>query len=150
MQQVTTSNSHFDQQLQTIIKSSERSRKPLDQDQLHFTSKDGKSAGTQSLGDRMRKFKDVVAAEKKKIDDLGKQWGEINQNITELALEVVGPEGIADLLSHVRGELPGYAVPQDKAFDEEVQGQTKHFQSEITKANETMILQTETCEEVWY
>lgn len=98
----------------------------------------------------MRKFKDVVAAEKQKIDELGKKWAEINQSIAELALEVVGPEGIADLLSHVHGGLPGYTIPQDKAFDEEVQGITKCFKSEITKATETMILQTETCEEVWY
>lgn len=148
VQQVNTSNTHFEQETQTINKSSEGVRKPLEQDQLRFVGKDGKSAGTQRLGDRMKKFKDVVAAEKKKINDLAKQWAEINQSMTRLALEVVGPEGIDDLISHLNGELPGYAIPQDNSFEEEVQSKTNRFKSEITKANETMILQTETYEEV--
>ena len=148
MQQVTTVNSHFEKEAQAITKSSEGIRKPLDQDQLHFIGKDGKPAGTQSLGDRMKEFKDVVAEEKKKIDDLAKQWAEINQSIIGLALEVVGPEGISNLLSHLNGELPDYAIPQDKSFEDEVQSTTNRFKSEIKKANDIMILQTETYEEV--
>lgn len=150
MQQVTTLNTHFEQEAQAIAKSGEAFQKPLDQDQLHFVGKNEKSAGTQSLGDRMQKFKDVVAEEKKKINNLAKQWAEINQSIIELALEVVGPEGIGDLSRHMNGELPDYVIPEDKPFEEEIQSKINHFKSEITKANEAMIFQMETYEEVQF
>lgn len=148
MQQVTALDTQFEKEAQAIAKSGEGLSKPLDQELLHFIGKDGKSAGTHSLGDRMRKFKDVVAEEKKKINDLAKQLTEIDQSIIKLATEVVGPEGIGDLLRHMAGELPDYAISQDKSFEEEVQNKTNHLMSDITKANDTMILQMETCEEV--
>lgn len=148
MQQVTTLNTHFEKEAQAIAKSGEEVRKPLDQEQLQFISKDGKAAGVQSLGDRMKIFKDIVTEEKKKINDLTKQWTDINQSILELAAEVVGPEGICDLSKHMNGELPDYAIPPDKTFEEEVENKTNQFTSEITKVNDTMILQIETYEEV--
>ena len=148
MQQVTTLNTHFEKEAQGIAKSGEEISKPLDEELLHFIGKDGKSAGIQSLGDRMKKFKDIVAEEKKKINSLAKQLTEINQSIIELAMEVVGPEGIGDLSRHMAGELPNYAIPQDKSVEEEVQIKTNHFMSQITKVNDVMILQTETYEEV--
>lgn len=148
MQQVTTLNTHFEKEAQAIAKSGKDVRKPFDQEQLHFIGKQGKSAGAQSLGDRMKKFKDVVSQEKKKVDDLAKQWTGINQSIIELAMEVIGPEGIGDLSRHMDGEFPDYAVPRDKTFEEEVQNKTNHFMSEIAKVNDTMLLQTETIEEV--
>lgn len=97
----------------------------------------------------MKKFRDFVAVEKKKINDLGKEWAEINQSIMSLALEMVGPEGFGDLSSHLNGELPDYAVPRDKAFEEEAERKVDGFKSEIANVNDTMIHQMETYEEVW-
>ena len=148
MQQVTALNTHFEKEAQAIAKSGEELRKPLDQEQLHFIGKDGKAAGVQSLGDRMKIFKDIVTEEKKKINDLAKQWTDINRSIIELATEVVGSEGIGDLSKHMNGELPDYAIPVDKTFEEEVENKTNQFTSEITRVNDTMILQMETHEEV--
>jgi hypothetical protein len=148
VQQVTAGNNQFEEMVKMINKSSEGFRKPLDQDHLHFITKDGELAGTQSLGDRMRKFKDVVSVEKEKVNDLGRQWAEVNQSITDLALEVAGPEGTGDLLRHLSGRLPQYAVPPDKSFEEEVGIKNDHFKNELTRMNNTMMIQMEACEEV--
>jgi hypothetical protein len=148
--QLDTSNNHFEHKVQIVGKSSEGFQKPLDQDQLHFVFKDGKSAGAQSLGDRMKKFKDFVAAEKVKVNDLGRQWTEINQSIAELSLDFVGSEEIGDLLNHLSGGLPHYAVPPDQSFEKEMQDEKNRFHSEITKANNAAILEMETCDEVGF
>lgn len=147
-QQVTALNDHFGQNVQTIAKSSEGARKPLDQDQLHFVSKNGEMAGTHSIDDRMQRFKEIITTEKKKIDDLERQWADINQSIAQFAHEVLGPEGVGDGLSPM-SELLDYAVPAHKKFEEEVQSEKTRFSSKIMKANDTMILQTEACEKVW-
>ncbi len=131
-----------------INKSSERLRKPLDQDHLQFITKDGESPGTQSLGDRMRKFKDVVSSEKGKVNDLGRQWAEVNQSIIDLAVEVAGPEGTGDLLRHLSGQFPQYAIPPDKSFEEEVESKNDRFKNELTRINNTLMIQMEACEEV--
>lgn len=148
VQQVNTLNTGFEKEAQAIAKSGEEARKPLDEEQLYFIGKDGKSSDAQILDDLMKKFKDVVAEEKTKMNDLEKKWTDINRSIIELAMEVVGPEGIGDLSKHINGELPDYTIPQDKTFEDEVQTKINHFTSEITKVNDTMILQTEIYEEV--
>lgn len=89
-----------------------------------------------------------MATEKAKVDDLGRQWTEINRSIAGLALELVGPEEIDDLLHHLSGGLPHCAIQQDKSFEEEVQDKMNRFQSEMTKVNNAAILDMEACEEV--
>ena len=147
VQLVATSNDHFKERVRAIARSSEGPQKLHLEDQLRI-SKDGKSAGAYTLNDRMENLRKIVTAEKKRIDNLGRQWVNIHQSITGLALEVVGPEGLGDLLCHVRGELPGYAVPTDKSFEEEVQRDEKRLRDEITKANDSFIVQAETCDQV--
>lgn len=148
VQQVVALNTHFEKEAQAIAKSGEVVRKPLEQDQLHFLGKDGKSAGTQALGDRMKIFKDIVEAEKRTIRDLAKQWAEIDQNFIGLALEVLGPEEIGNLQRYCNRELSDYTIPRDKSFEEEVQSKIDQLKSEITKVNDTMMLLAETHEDV--
>lgn len=110
--------------------------KPLGQDKLQFKSNDGKLKSTQTLGDRLKKFKDLVAAEEKHLEALWKEWTEVHRSMTNLALEMLGP-------------TPDFVGPRRKAAAEEVEKERKKWEDEIAKMSEASLTSMMAGEEVW-
>lgn len=122
--------------------------KPLAQDKLHFKSNDGKFRSTQTLGDRMRQFENLVAAEEKQLEALWKEWTEVHQSITDLALEMLGSTRLEDALKGSTGKLPEFIGPRRKAVVEEVEKERKKWEGEIGKMGKTSVASMIASEEV--
>lgn len=122
--------------------------KPLGQDKLHFKSNDGKVKSTQTLGDRMRQFKNLVAAEEKQLEALWKEWAEVHQNITDLALEMLGSTRLEDVLNQPTSKLSDFVGPRQKAAAEVVEKERKEWEDEIAKMSEASVASMMAGEEV--
>lgn len=122
--------------------------KPLGQDKLHFKSNDGKLKSTQTLGDRMRQFKNLVAAEENQLEALWKEWTEVHQSITDLAQEMLGSTRLEDVLKQPTGKLPDFVGPRRKAAAEVFEKERKDWEDEIAKMSEASMASMMAGEEV--
>ena len=80
----------------TVI--TEELTRPLAQERLQFTGKDGKPSGIVLLGDRMKRLRKVAAREEKELIKLWEEWGEVQQSIMGLGKELLGSEAMDTLL----------------------------------------------------
>lgn len=119
--------------------SKEEMFKPLGQDKLQFKSNDGKLKSTQTLGDRLKKFKNLVAAEEKQLEALWKEWTDVHRSMTNLALEMLGPTRLEDAIKNPTGKLPDFVGPRGKAAAEEVEKERKKWEDEIAKMSEASL-----------
>ncbi|MCJ1470282.1 hypothetical protein MMC07_008927 [Pseudocyphellaria aurata] len=138
-QRLASSSGSFNETLQVFRGRKEEMFKPLGQDKLHFKSNDGKFKSTQTLGDRMRQFKNLVAAEEKQLEALWKEWAEVNQSIADLALEMPGSTRLEDVLNQSTGKLPDIVGPRRKATTEIVEQERKEWEDEITKMSKASV-----------
>lgn len=134
--------------LEAIKTRNEGFQAPLSRETLAFASEDGKLIYTTTLADRMQKFKEVVAAEEEKLEILGKQWAEVQQSITELALEVLGPNGLERLQKLHSQEVPDSVDTEQAAFAEEIRCKGKRWEKEAAHLNEHFLEQIKASEEV--
>lgn len=121
---------------------------PLSQDELHFKSNDGKLAGTQNLGDRMRQFKNLVAQEEKRLEALWEQWIDVQQNMENLALEALGPKGVESIAHQSTSKLPEYEGSFHKSIAEEIEKERKGWEDKIAKMSKASIAKMRADEEV--
>ena len=125
-------------------------QKSLGQDELEFVSNDGKLTGRQPLGDRIERFKQIIAEEEKTIEMLGKQWDEVNQQILSLASEVVGPNGTVNLLQGSLDGALGFISPQQNGITEELEKEKHHWETEMARVNKEALENLKASEEVWF
>ena len=121
---------------------------PPSQDELHFKSNDGRMAGTQNLGDRMRQFKSLVAQEEEQLEALWEQWTDIQQNIADLALEALGPEGVESITSQATSKRADYERSSRKSIIEEIEKERKGWEDKIAKMSKAWLAKMRAEEEV--
>ena len=148
IQRITSSNSHFVQTLQTIKSTNDEIQKSLREDKLHFISNDGKSAGIQVLGDRMKRFQKVIATEEKELEVLRKQWADVQQKSLVLASEVLFEGGIEGLSTARAGDNAGCISSEQKAIVEELENRKKRWKDETAKLSKRSIAKLKSGEEV--
>lgn len=122
--------------------------KPLGQDKLHFKSNDGKLKSTQTLGDRMRQFKNLVTAEEKQLKALWKEWTEIHQSITSIVLETLGSSRFEDFLSQPTDKLSDFVGPHRKGTAEIVEKEREEWEDKIAKMSKASVASMMAGEEV--
>lgn len=147
-QQLASSSGAFNKTLQVMRACNDEMFKPVGQDELHFKSNDGKLKSTQTLGDRMRQFKNLVAAEETHLEALWKEWTEVNQSITNLALEMLSSTQLEDVLNQPTGKLPEFVGPRQKAAAEMVEKERKEWEDKIAKLSKTSVASMMAGEEV--
>lgn len=134
--------------------------KPFEEDELQFTSEDGKTVGTMTIHDRMVQFKSIVAEEEKNIRGLENEWSEVNNSIVELAREALGPDVcLDDLLRKAQDEDPATNASGKKlmemlesshlkAVKEELEQERRMWEEEIEKISQASMAKMEACEKV--
>lgn len=148
MQQLASSSGAFNKILQVMRACKDEMFQTVGQDKLYFKSNDGKLKSTQTLGDRMQQFKNLVAAEETHLEALWKEWTEVNQSITNLALEMLSSTQLGDVLSQPAGKLPEFVGPRQKAAAEIVEKKRKEWEDKIAKLSETSVASMMAGEEV--
>ena len=148
-QRITSSNRHFTNSLQSIKSTTDGLQRSLGKDELRFVSNDGKSASTQLLGDRMKRFQKAIATEEKGIEVLRKQWTDVQQKILDLALEVLPPEGIKCLLTAGSEDVAGYISLEQKSMLEELEISMERWEDEIATVNQRSISELKSGEAVF-
>lgn len=96
----------------------------------------------------MRQFKNLVAAEEKHMESLWKEWAEVHQSITDLALEMLGSTRLENVLNQSTGKLPDFVGPRRKAAAEIVEQEKKDWEDEITKLSKASVASMVAGEEV--
>lgn len=134
--------------------------RPFREDELQFTSEDGKTTGTMTIHERIAQFKSIVAEEEKNIRGLENEWREVNDSIVELAREALGPDVcLEDLLRKVQDENPGTTTSGKKVMEliesthlkavkEELEQERKIWEAEIEKISQASTAKMEACEKV--
>lgn len=137
---IRTTNAHSSTQLASLLSIQSSLHVPIDEEKLAFKSHDGKSAGTVILGDRMQKFRQVVAVEEKEIEMLGQQWEAVQKEIRALALQVLDQKGLEELLKGgVEGELGNWVSREQKERAEAIEKERKRFEEEIGRLSEKSV-----------
>lgn len=147
-QRIASSNDLFGEKIQALKHSDEVLRRPLGQDMLCFVSKDGRPAGTQTLGVRMRKFRKIVAAEEHELEVLRQQWTEVQQSINNLASEMIGLNAWEQLLQDPLHLPPDYVLPHYKAVVDEAEKEKNRLAEKIVQVSEQAVTKMEEGEEV--
>lgn len=134
--------------------------KPFGEDELQFTSEDGKTAGTMTIHERMAQFKSIVAEEEKNIRELENELSEVNDNIVELVREALGPDVcLDDLLRKAQDADPATTASGKKlmemiesthlkAVKEELEQERKMWEEKIEKISQASMAKMEACEKV--
>lgn len=128
--------------------------KPFGEDELQFTSEDGKTTGTMTIHERMAQFKSIVVEEEKNIRGLENEWNEVNDSIVELAREALGPDVCLDDYLRREAQDPGKKLMEMiesthlKAVKEELEQERKMWEEKIEKISQATMAKMEACEKV--
>ena len=115
----------------------------LDEQELEWTSTDGKQCGTTMLGVRMKKFQKTIENEEKEFERQFDEWTHVQAEFRHLASLIVGPDGLDNLLA---GKFdPNTCVDaEQREMMEEIEAEQKVFMEQIEKAGkEAMEAMTE-------
>ncbi len=93
------SHDFFNQREQDAIKLNDAIANPLNEQELEWTSTDGKQSGKTMLGVRMKKFQKTIEAEEKELEQQFNEWTDVQAEFRQLASLIVGPVGLDDLLT---------------------------------------------------
>lgn len=134
--------------------------KPFREDELQFTSEDGKKAETMTIHERMAQFKSIVAEEEKNIRGLENEWCEVNDSIVELAREALGSDVcLEDFLCKAQDQNSDTSTSGKKVMElmesthlkavkEELEQEKKMWEEEIEKISQASMAKMEACEKV--
>ena len=79
----------------------------------------------------MAKFRKTVASEEKALEGLLREWMGVQREITSLAAEALGAEGLEQFLT---GALPeGFVAKEQEERAEEVEGLRRKFVAEVER-----------------
>ena len=122
--------------------------RPLAEEKLQFTGKDGKPSGIVLLGDRMKRFKKVITREEKELTALWTEWAEVQKLIAGVGVELLGSQA-ADLLVHQSGEnAAGTGSAESGQIAQEIEKEKENLKQEIEMMGNELIEKMYTSEKV--
>ena len=113
----------------TVIR--EELTRPLAQERLQFTGKDGKPSGIVLLGDRMKRLKKLAAREEKELGTLWKEWDEVQQAVAGLGKELLGSEAMDTLTKQLWSQDNNKHKSGSKKVAQEVESEKRKLSKEI-------------------
>lgn len=122
--------------------------RPLAEERLQFTGKDGKPCGIVLLGDRMKRFEKVIMREEKELTGLWKEWAEVQDLIARAGVELLGSQAM-DRLTQQQGEATtGTDIAESGTIAQEVEGEKQKLKQEIEAMSNGLIEKMYTNEKV--
>lgn len=125
----------FQQREQDQIKLSDAFANPLEEQELEWTSTDGKQSGKTTLGVRMRKCQKTIEAEEKEFEHQYDEWTSVQAEFRQMASLIIGPDGLDNLLAGTF-DPNCYVDAERREMMEEIEAQQKEFMDQIEKASE--------------
>ena len=114
---------------QMVDNSCKELERPLDDELLEFTRKDGTTVTT-TLGKRMDSYWKILEREKQNLGGLFEQWQEVSKEINSLITNLFGPEGADTLLkARTNIELPEFNSAEHRALMAEMQAEKEKAQA---------------------
>lgn len=116
---------------------------PLKEQELEWTSTDGKQSGKTVLGVRMKKFQKTVEAEEKEFERQFDEWTRVQAEFRHIASLIVGPDGLDNLLAG-KFDPESFVDAEQREMMEEIEAEQKLFMEQIEQAGrEAMEAMTE-------
>lgn len=142
-QRLVGSHNFFNQREQDTTKFNEAIASPLNEQELEWTSTDGKQSGKTMLGVRMKKFQKTIEVEAKEFERHFDEWTGVQAELRHLASLIVGPDGLDSLLAG-NFDPESFNDPEQGEMMEEIKAEQKVFMEQIEKAGmEAMEAMTE-------
>lgn len=111
--------------------------------ELEWTSTDGKQSGKTLLGVRMKKFQKTIEAEEREFERQFDEWTHVQDEFRHLASLIVGPDGLDNLLAG-NFDPDTFVDAERREMMEEIEAEKKYFTEQIEKAGkEAMEAMTE-------
>lgn len=142
-QRLVDSHDFFNQRTQDVIKVNDLIANPLKEQELEWTSTDGKQSGKTVLGVRMKKFQKTVEAEEKEFERQFDEWTRVQAEFRHIASLIVGPDGLDNLLAG-NFDPNSFVDAEQREMMEEIEAEQKLFMEQIEQAGkEAMEAMTE-------
>ncbi|KAL8757967.1 MAG: hypothetical protein Q9199_001818 [Rusavskia elegans] len=109
--------------------SSKDLQRPLDDELLELTRKDG-TVVTMTLGKRIDAYRKLVHREKQNLNRLFEQWQEISREINNLTTEFFGTEGAENVLKGTDMELPEFDSAEHRTLMAQLEAEMERAQAE--------------------
>ncbi len=108
---------------------------PLNEQELEWTSTDGKQSGKTLLGLRMKKCQKTIEAGEKEFVHQHDEWTRLQAEIRDFASLVVGPDGLENLLAG-NFDPACFIDAEQREMMEEIEAEQKAFMEQIEKAGQ--------------
>lgn len=109
--------------------SSKDLQRPLDDELLELTRKDG-TVVTMTLGKRIDAYRKLVNREKQNLNRLFEQWQEISREINSLTTEFFGTEGAENINKGTDTELPEFDSAEQRTLMAQLEAEMERAQAE--------------------
>lgn len=98
-ERLVDSYDYFNQREQDAVEVSDTFANLLGEQELEWTSTDGKQSGKTMLGVRMKKFQKAIEAEEKEFKQQFDEWTSVQAEFRLFASLILGPDGLDNLLA---------------------------------------------------
>jgi len=110
--------------------------KPLGNEEIQYTKKDGSQVGSAPLSARVKKFKKTVAEEEEKLKSLFEQLAQVDEEIAKDAEAALGPDWAKIIGCEPFGKAGGVVTGEEKETEDDMQEMRSHFEELIDGASE--------------
>ena len=143
----STKSSDF---IEEVVVQKEQLTQPLGKQKLQFSLKDGNPAGIALLGDRMEQFRKIVACTERELEALWLDRDKVQQEIKDLALEMLGPDAMVMLRDYLSIVERGQEDTEKAKAKEDVEAAKQKLMDEIEELSQGFIDKVEASEKVCY
>lgn len=133
-QRLTKLGDQFKDLKMQAVRASDAIVQPLREQELDWVSSNGKQSGKTPLGNRMKKFEKVFAAEEVEIARQSLELRDIDAEIHSLALELVGQEGYERVMAGNFGKSTWLGNEQ-REMHATIEKETQRFLEQIEQAS---------------
>lgn len=142
------SHDSLSKQLEADDEADEILVRPLGNEEIQYTKKDGSQVGSAPLSARVKKFKKTIAEEEEKLKSLFEQLAQIDKELAEDAEAALGPEW-AEIIWSVPFDKAGREVnAAEKEIEDDMQEMRSHFEELIDSVNEKHLEEMKASEKV--
>ena len=134
-QRLVDSHDFFNQREQDAIKVNDAIANPFNEQELEWTSTDGKQSGKTMLGVRMKKFHKTIEVEEEEFERHFDEWTTVQAEFRHLASLIVGPDGLDNLMAG-NFDPESFVDAEQREMMEEIKAEQKAFMEQIEKVGQ--------------
>lgn len=142
------SHDSLSKQLEADDEADENLVKPLGNEEIQYTKKDGSQAGSAPLSARVKKFKKTIAEEEEKLKSLFEQLAQVDEEIAADAEAALGPDWAKIIGCAPFDKAGGVVSGEEKETEDDMKEMQSHFGELIDSACEKHLEEMKASEKV--